>query len=214
MYLPVQLPSDDEANNLIARLVLGDPIAPSDLALAYFDYLVGFLKRNNWKASEEDCVTAAGDAILSLIKNPSSYDPNRSSLQAYLQMSASGDLKNLWKSKQPYLSRETHYETVELSPDERKYLWDENTDPAFHLEARQEHDLVERILDEIRTKLTPQECKVLDLMSNGERQTSVYAEALEVSELDVAEQEREVKRVKDRLKKRLERAGEGLKEQL
>jgi biopolymer transport protein ExbD len=53
---------------------------------------------------------------------------------------------------------------------------------------------------------------VLELMLDGERQTSVYVEILEIGHLSLEEREREVKKVKDRLKKRLERAG--LKEQL
>jgi hypothetical protein len=44
-------------------------------------------------------------------------------------------------------------------------------------------------------------------MLAGERATSAFAEAIGKANLPAAEQEREVKRVKDRVKKRLERGG-------
>ena len=49
--------------------------------------------------------------------------------------------------------------------------------------------------------------RVLDLMLVGERSTSAYAAALGLVDRPRAERAREAKRVKDRIKKRLERAG-------
>ena len=45
-------------------------------------------------------------------------------------------------------------------------------------------------------------------MRLGERKTAAYALALGIADRPAAEQRREVKRVKDRLQKRLERAGD------
>jgi hypothetical protein len=45
-------------------------------------------------------------------------------------------------------------------------------------------------------------------MLAGERSTAVYAQALLIGETPQPEQDREVKRVKERLKKRLERGGQ------
>jgi len=42
--------------------------------------------RGNPKIHPNDCSTAADDAILTLIKNPGSYDPDKQTLEAYLRM--------------------------------------------------------------------------------------------------------------------------------
>ncbi len=62
-----------------------------------------------------------------------------------------------------------------------------------------------KVVGTLRAKLSLEERRVMDLMLDGERKTRVYAEALGLSGLPAAEQKREIKRVKDRLKKRLER---------
>jgi hypothetical protein len=49
----------------------------------------------------------------------------------------------------------------------------------------------------------------VELMRLNERSTPVYARVLEITHLPFAEQKRIVKRVKDKLKKRVERAGGG-----
>ena len=46
-----------------------------------------------------------------------------------------------------------------------------------------------------------------ELMGEGERRTAVFARALGLEDRPPGEQEREVKRVKDRIKKRMQRAG-------
>jgi RNA polymerase sigma-70 factor (ECF subfamily) len=58
----------------------------------------------------------------------------------------------------------------------------------------------------VREGLTDAEVRVLDLMIRGERKTSVYAEAYEIAGLPSEEQRRMIKQVKDKLKKRFERA--------
>ena len=84
-----------------------------------------------------------------------------------------------------------------------KYLLDESADPAVVFEAT-EIDLGPE-LAVFLDSLPPEEKRVLPLMQDGERHTSAYAEVLGITQLSPLEQAREVKRVKDRLKKRLER---------
>ena len=92
---PDPLPSSDQALLLHRRLVEAAPTASADLAAAYLDHLIDWLASHNRRIAPELCATAAGDAILALIKNPKSYDPSRQSLSAYLHLSAQGDLLNL-----------------------------------------------------------------------------------------------------------------------
>lgn len=208
-------PSPDEAKALFVRLRSGDPTAPSDLVVGYLDYLARWLQSRNPGVGAEDCLTAAEDASLALIKNPSSYDPKRGSLLRYLRMSASGDLKNRLRAERRHAWRKIDLEValgngwtdVELSPEEGKYLKDEEADPARKLELRQRSLASAEVVSTLRASLSAEEWEVLQLMLDGERKTRVYAEILGLLGLSNAEQRREVKRVKDRLKKRLERIG-------
>ena len=51
---------------------------------------------------------------------------------------------------------------------------------------------------------------VLFLMLEGERDTASFAEVMGISDLDTAVQRREVKKIKDRIIKRLQRLGKSL----
>ena len=205
------LPSQDQALALHQRLLAEDPVAPSDLAVIYLDWLATWLTRRNPRLQEHFCNEAAANAILDLIKRPWSYDPAKAGLDAYLRMSAAGDLKNLLRAERRHSERRADWDTVELSPDVGKYLWDEDSDPARILDRREdnmEHEaaLAPRMAA-AREGLSEGEAAALELLRQGERKTARYAAVLNITHLPVAEQERQVKRVKDKLKKRLERAG-------
>jgi hypothetical protein len=126
-------------------------------------------------------------------------------------MSASGDLKNALNAERRHSQRRVDWGHVELSAQARKYLQDEDADPALIVECRETEEAaaakLRSVPHAVSTGLTPEEAKVLELMQAGERKTDAYATVLEVSHLSFKEQQREVKRAKDKLKKRLERAG-------
>ena len=60
----------------------------------------------------------------------------------------------------------------------------------------------------IEEDCSPDERQVLRLMMAGERATQAYVAPLKLEGQPVARQEREVKRAKDRIMKRLQRGGE------
>jgi DNA-directed RNA polymerase specialized sigma24 family protein len=186
-----------------------DPTAPSDFIAAYLDELGGWLIRQFPRADEHLCWQAAEDTLLDLAKQPTNYQPNRLPLRSYLRLSAKRDLLNLLDSQ---ARRDRHHDSmknVELSPRLRNYLQDAEGDPAELLEAGPDPAalaLAERALAQILEGLTAGERAALELQLAGERATSAYAQALGIIGLSQAEQEREVKRVKDKLKKRIERA--------
>ena len=199
------LPSAEEGHALHARLLADDPVAFSDLARAYLDHLVAWLRAHNPRVRDPHLHDeAAEDAILNLIKNPASYDPARLGLTAYLHMSAQGDLMNLLSKERRHQARRADLAAVELSPSLGKELWDTANDPAR---------IGEREADAAAPPgptlpdLTAEEAAVLALMRDRERHYDAYARVLGVADRPIAEQRREVKRVKDRLNKRLERAG-------
>lgn len=198
--------SRSEELDLSARLIVGDPTAPSDLAVTYLDRLTEWLISHNPGVDPHDCATAAEDAILALIKNPRSYKPERQTLEVYLRISALGDLRNLLRTELRHRKQRVPLEVVELSTDARKYLWNVMEDPALAIERLEELDL-SAIRANIQVELTKEENRVLELMAQGERRTEAYAAVLGLTDRPVSEQRRMVKRVKDRIKKRLERAG-------
>jgi plasmid stabilization system protein ParE len=198
-------PSPEQGRALHARLLAGDPVAPADLAEAYLESLAAWLERQNPRVTDPHlCTVAAGEAIIALIKAPRSYDPARRSLEGYLRMSAQGDLRNLLRTERRHSLRRASLDAVELSPVAGKDLWDVEGDPARIVD--QEAELT-AIPPPKLPGLTPQEERVLALLRQGERRTIAYARVLDIEYLPVPEQRQEVKRVKDRLQKRLTRAG-------
>lgn len=199
------------AEEIFDRLLAGDPTAPAELAELCLDRLTEWLIRHNPRVESELCETAAEDAILALIKRPRAYEPERQTLEVYLRVSAKGDLKNLLQREWRHRSRRASLEGVELSPSAGKYLGREDDDPARIVELREE--IAARVAARppaAALGLTAEEERVLSLMRSGERRTAAYAAALGIGRLPVTEQRREVKRMKDRLTKRLERAERGV----
>ena len=193
----------EKGRNIHARLLAGDPTAPRDVAFTYLDSLTDWLIARNRKVHPNDCSTAAEDAILGLIKHPERYDPERQTLEVYLRISASGDLKNILGSERRHGGAR-----ADLDPER---LGSTGEDPASILEKRAQEEEEEAKLRSltpatVQASLTEQEEKALRLMQLGERKTAAYAVALEITHLPFKEQQKEVKRVKDRLQKRLERS--------
>ena len=195
--------SKGTGRDIYARLLAEDPTAPRDIAFAYLDSLTDWLIDHNRRVHPNDCSTAAEDAILDLIEHPERYDPERQTLEVYLRISASGDLKNILRSEHRHDGPRT-----DLDPER---LGSRGEDPATIWESRAEEDEKEAKLRSltpasVQASLTETEEKALRLMQVGERKTAAYAVALEITHLPFKEQQREVKRVKDRLQKRLERS--------
>jgi RNA polymerase sigma factor (sigma-70 family) len=193
------------------RLVADDPTAPSDLAVTFLDYLGRRLIRFHPSVEESLCWEAAEDAIIALVKNPTTYDPARGTLDAYLRMSAQRDLANSLRSARRRSRHESGWGAVELSPRAGKYLQDRDADPATIVDVQEaiaERLAGERrVLELVQDGLTPEERTVLRLMNIKERKTERFAAALGITHLSPAQQQAEVKRVKDKLTKRMQRAG-------
>ncbi|HVA92676.1 MAG TPA: hypothetical protein VNL71_22880 [Chloroflexota bacterium] len=203
-----------DERDLYARLLADDPVAPSDLAMAYFEPLTAWLEARYPRLHPHECATAAGEAIMALIKNPRSYKPDRQqreSLLSYLRMSAKAKLSNLLRAERRHGDRRADLDAVALSPVMGKYLGDENADPARIVERQEEESTAltpPPLPDSLRATLSPVEIEMLRLMTLKERKTIVFARLLGIADRPVAEQRREVKRAKDRLHKRRRRAGD------
>ena len=201
---------DQEGADLYRRLRADDPLAASDLCVAYLDALAAWLATRHPRAHPHDCQTAAGDALLSLIKNPAAYKPELRSLRGYLQMAAMGDLRNVLKSASRHTGRSVSFDDVEQSREAGKLVV-EDGDPA-EIVARQEDEALIVIglpvlPPDVQAGLSDEEQQVRELMWRRERKTPAYAAVLHIADRPIAEQRREVKRVKDRISMRLKRAG-------
>lgn len=200
-------PTPERALDIHARLRQGDPVASADLAAAFLVPLAALVERKNPRIDPHLCGEAAEDAILSLIKNPSSYNPERAPLEAYLRMSAQGDLRNLLQRERRHASRRVGIEAVELFATDRNPLA-EDADPARAIDRAEEARTPMRLQfpDKVRASLNHEEERVLWLIGIGERSTEAFASVLGITHLPQETQRQEVKRVKDRLKRRLKRA--------
>ena len=189
-------PDSETAAVLYERLRTGDPLAQSEFIAAVLDPLVAHLRAKWPHADEHIRITAAGDAVLSLIRNPDLYDPSKRGLIGFLRMAAEGDFLNvLAKERKHHIGRETR-EIVELPADGGNTVAEDGL-PSFD-----DREIAAEIAG-----LTPPERAVFELMRDGERHTPAFAAALNLGHLPEADWPREVKRVKDRVIKRLQRAG-------
>jgi hypothetical protein len=215
---------------LHVRLLQDDPTASGDLAqLVLFGPLAGpFLLGLRWRAGpllrsvgntvRDDALhDAAVTACIGYMKRPAQYDPAKApgGLLQYLIMAAHRDLLNARRG----IERQGEAEPlslVELRAQRRNTQLrlvgvgsaSQESNPEETLDAQQRAaELRAQLAAQEALMATEAERMVLRLMASGERDTTVFAQALGIGALPPDAQQREVKRVKDKIKKRLERAG-------
>ena len=195
--------SNDAGRVLHARLLRRDATAPSDLADGYLDGLIAALRRffHRDRVDDEVLVTTAIEAILDLGERPEQYDPDRLGLSPYLLMAAKRDVLNTLQRERRRADRHVPLENVELRAPVRNSVWASPSDPAETLVDAQAGERVALI----REQFAGRDREVVDLMLEGERRTRAFADVLGLQDRPLEERVREVKRAKDRLKKRLQR---------
>jgi DNA-directed RNA polymerase specialized sigma24 family protein len=192
-------PTDDAG--LLDRLRAGDPLAPSQFCERFLPVLLG---NRGWAAGltrdGHAVEQAAHDALLAFVRRPHAYDPSGLALIPYLRNSARCDLLNALKREQRHAQRRAPLEAVELRP------------PAGNNQQRAADrlggDTRAALLRRLRAELPdPLDWDAMCLLIDGVRETAVYARLYGLEALPVVEQTRQVKRHKDRLKKRAIRLG-------
>jgi RNA polymerase sigma-70 factor (ECF subfamily) len=202
-----QSPTQQDALALHQRLLAQDPTAANDLADAYLERLVVWLGETAPKICEDIRLEAAEDAILALIRKPESYSSGLQTLEVYLRMSARGDMLNLLDKERRHKKREKLSGGVELLPGAGKYLRRDD-DPSLPLRlAEEKQNVANAIPESVRQKLSATDLRAMELILQNERRNAVFAELYGLLHLPSKEQDRAVKRHKDRLKKMLKRAG-------
>lgn len=190
-----------DLKELHERLLDRDPTASLDLFEAFYHDLTSWLRVEiPYLAPGIDSdlyFSAAFSALDAYIKAPEKYDPARRGLWGYLKMSAKGDLLNMLERERSRRNREVVLEDV------AERLAGRNIE-SEGMDA----DALQSAVAQLKTDLREDECRVLDLLIEGERRTDVFARVLDIAHLPQEEQRLRVKQVKDRLKKRLKRRGQ------
>lgn len=197
--------SAEDALCLHRRLLERDPVGPADFAAAFLKPLIAWLQTTHAGVDPMACEEAADEAIVGLLNNPTAYDPDRLGVEAFLRMAAQRDLLNLLRKERRHHRNRRDLKVVEHASADGKYLMRED-DPSLPLqiEEAKEHRTPP---DALWQPLTDVERRFWEQMEQGEWRTPAFAIILGITHLPASEQRREVKRVKDRLKKRLERSG-------
>ena len=195
---------DNLGYTLHQLLLDGDVTAPARIAEAFMAPVLARLRARYPHLPDSDLVdTAVEDAFVNYLSHPEQYDPGRGSLAAYLRMAANGDLLNLLKRNRKEMSDLSSGRIVEL----------DNQDAEHEVDIADDFNLEAFILDQNSPVWDwlpglvpdPVDQELLFLLLEGVRETKAYAQVLGLTGYPVEEQAAQVKRHKDRLKKRLQR---------
>ncbi len=179
------------------RLLAGDETASSDLVLEVGPKVEGVVASRHpaWRESDE-LHDAVVDALFDYIRHPRKFDPRKATLLGYLSMAANRDLLNRLPAASRRMKTMVPLDDVVELPDLGRNVLVEGEEGGRRLPLLPPN-----------LNLTETEEKVLRLIAEGERSTEVFANALQLRNLPRDEVRKKVKRFKDRLKKRIERAG-------
>jgi RNA polymerase sigma factor (sigma-70 family) len=190
-----QWPIPDEEHQLLTQLDAGTPTAREELAVRYLPLLMHFLARAFPRVAADLRDDAADRALIDFLCSRHRFDPTRATLGTYLRVAARRDLLNL-------LDRERRVR--------RGIPLDSGAEPADHRNNTRDDELAwdhPRLAAELAAFDT-QERVAYELILGGVRDTATFARRLNLEHLPAAERVNAVKRVKDRVKRRLVRAVE------
>jgi DNA-directed RNA polymerase specialized sigma24 family protein len=202
---PAQPPSGPEGGLLHRRLLDGDPTAPRDLYHVCAESLVAVLRTSFPRADDHLILSAVHETLVALCREPESYHPADLELLPYLNMAARCDYQNLLAKEQRRQRLRVPWKIVEDGLEDGN-IEETSEEPLAEVLAAEERERLAVEVREISADWTEPEKRVLELLVEGERCTEAYAKVLALTHLSQAEQEHEVKRMKDRLKLRLKRA--------
>jgi len=199
------VPTDAWYRQVHDRLLQGDATASADCAGAVIGPLTKRLERRFPELRGSDVlVDAVTDAVFSYLRQPGQYDPARRGLLGFLAMAAEGDLKNALAKWHRRKEMEVPLDDVDLEVVAGNRMVGPG-DPAGEFDLDEIRSGVRALFDD------PRDRQMADLVLEGERSIELFARILGLEGLPIDEQRREVKRHKDRIKKRLERYGQSIR---
>lgn len=199
-------PSRSEQAALHQRITNQDLTAFAELFTVVSPHLDNYLKDNFPAQDEQDRHDIILDLLFAYSKTPTKYNPDKSSLFAYLRMAAKADMLNLLQRA----TRRAKHEgpsfdepAVEDQLATRNIVIDESDEGEVLAEFRG-IDLENLIA---LLGVNERDAALVKLIAEGGRSFEPYTEILGITDQDIAEQQRIVKRHKDRLTKWLVRHG-------
>jgi CheY-like chemotaxis protein len=180
------------------RLCGGDGMAVAPLAAALLPELERRLRRRFPHGDGHLLAEAAEDAFLDYVRRPARFDPGRGvALEEYLFEVACRDVVDRQRSEGRRRVGETEYARVVFDQPIRAGV--------EHFEIRHDLEVLLSTLADEGVVAGQTERRALRLLMEGERSPEVWARVLGVAGRPAEEQRREVKRLKDRLLRRLRR---------
>ena len=198
--------ANNEERQFHNSILDGDDLALSKLFGSYGNSVIKKIKSrypNVTKKDEALILEAVNEAFFGFFKNPATYDPDKTGLHRFLEVAAERDLINLLSKDKKIPKRKNLPEDVELQ--ERFWNSIKKEDDSTDWQIIQQESM-----EAIETELTKYfqddlDIELAKLIMVGERKTSVFVKILRIDSLTEGEQEREVKRHKDRIKKVIDR---------
>lgn len=204
-------PDEIELHKLIQS---GDDLAFAKLCDKYLEPTINEVRNFNWQIHLSDsCLITEVviDSFYGYLDNPDKFNPEKQTLEKFLIIDAEGDLKNAWAKKKRYQQK---FEVIK-----NEVEFDEQFGNSVRGKVRNLNTpsqiMIDKEADEIlNTELkkhfdSDRDIEMAYLILAKERDTSAYAEILEITHLNFVEQQQEVKRNKDRIKKVLDRKIKG-----
>jgi hypothetical protein len=151
---------------------------------------------------------AVGQALLDYITVPQRYDPEHASLQRYLVMAAYRDFQNM-SAKEARRAAPQRYLSALAAEQEEHDLADDQQAIERIIERIDAENLWQKIQEHFPD---PTERQIVVLLVERVRSPQPYAQLLGLAHLSADEQAEAVRRVKDRLARRLRRIGENFDE--
>jgi hypothetical protein len=190
---------DQESVLALVRRLPDDPVAPAEFEVAVYLPLLHDVQTANRTEDPDRIVDVVTDLLLAFVKRPEQYKADKLALRSYLLMAAEGDLRNARAKEDRRKRREIPLDSV--------------AEPGLDGKEEEDGDMRAWLDDprvaEVIAGFNETDRAVWELMRTGKRSTAAFAPVLGIADRPQDEQGREVKRVKDRLMKRLKRAAEG-----
>ncbi len=211
MWYTTFMKREDWYQEIHKRLLSKDPIASAELVENVLKILIHKLTyKYNYLDNSEIIYDAVIDAIMDYIKNPHKFNPTKRGLPGYLYMAAEGDLINEIAKIKRREQKEILTNDVELISNDGNLGIEEGIGVNSY-DVLQAHDKACQIINRLFANEKDKEAAMLILQ--GERSTDAFAKVLCIDYLPPEKQRKEVKRVKDRIKKCLNRSGDKYNEQ-
>lgn len=193
-------PDEIELHNLTLD---GDEIAFSKLYTLYSESIFHSLKRFYPAIAKKDdaiIMEAVSDGFLGYYQNPSTFNPQVSTLEKFLRLACERDLINIIDKEERKIKK---MRFVEVEEDfwNRKVGSEENPETIL-LQKESEQAETSQLQNVLKNDV---DVELSKLILNGERKTEMFSKVLQIENLSFSEQQKIVKQNKDRIKVSLKR---------